>query len=179
MTEFTLLGISGALRRTSVNSKLIREAGRISGGTFVEADLNLPLYNGDLEDAEGIPAPAQMLADQIADADAVFIATPEYNQALSGVLKNALDWVSRTQGKPWKDKPVAIASATAGRAGGARASYSLRLAMTPFMPRLLTGPELGIAHAAGEFDETGRLTNERYLKSLTTLVETLKTEAGR
>jgi chromate reductase len=72
----------------------------------------------------GIPAEVQELADQIAAADAVIIAGPEYNKALSGVLKNALDWVSRTKGNPWRDKPVAIMSATGGRAGGERTQFS-------------------------------------------------------
>lgn len=179
MSDFSLLGISGSLRKESFNRKLIREAGRLSGAAFTEADLNVPLYDGDVEEAEGIPASVQTLADQIAAADAVVISTPEYNQALSGVLKNALDWVSRTEGNPWKDKPVAIVSAAAGRAGGARATYSLRLAMTPFQPRLLTGPEVGIAGAMNEFGENGQLTNERYAKSLMLLMNALKDEAAR
>lgn len=114
----TLLGISGALRKDSTNTKLIRQAARIfAPESFIEADLHLPLYDGDLEQAEGIPAHVQTLADQIANADAVIISTPEYNKALSGVLKNALDWVSRTDGSPWNGKPLAIMSAADGRAG--------------------------------------------------------------
>lgn len=88
--------------------------------TFVEADLRFPLYDGDLEARDGIPTAVQTLSDQIAQADAVVIASPEYNKSISGVLKNALDWVSRTDGNPWRDKPLAIVSATAGRAGGER-----------------------------------------------------------
>ena len=179
MSDFSLLGISGSLRQDSFNRKLIREAGRLSGAAFTEADLDVPLYNSDVETADGIPANVQTLADQITAADAVVISTPEYNQALSGVLKNALDWVSRTEGNPWKDKPVAIVSAAAGRAGGARATYSLRLAMTPFQPRLLTGPEIGIAGAHNEFDDNGHLSNDRYAQGLTTLMEALKADAIR
>ena len=66
MTDFSLLGISGSLRKESFNRKLIREAGRLSGATFTEADLNVPLYDGDVEAADGIPAGVQTLADQIA-----------------------------------------------------------------------------------------------------------------
>jgi len=179
MTEFSLLGISGALRKDSFNRKLIREAGRLAAADFSEADLQLPLYDGDVEETQGIPASVQILADQIAAADAVVISTPEYNQALSGVLKNALDWVSRTEGNPWKDKPVAIISAAAGRAGGARATYSLRLAMTPFQPRLLTGPEVGVAAAYQEFDDNGQLISEQYVKTLTALMNALKAETTR
>ena len=119
------------------------------------------------------------LADQIADTDAAVISTPEYNQALSGVLKNALDWVSRVKGNPWLDKPVALLSAAAGRSGGARAQYSLRLAMNPFRPRLLTGPEILLAGAAGEFDDDGRLTSERYRATLTALMQKLRAEVTR
>jgi len=178
MSDLTLLGISGALRSGSFNRKLIREAGRLFEGSFTEADLNLPLYDGDLETADGIPASVQTLADQIAAADAVVISTPEYNQAMSGVLKNALDWVSRVEGNPWLGKPVAIVSAAAGRAGGARAQYSLRLAMTPFQPMLLTGPEVGIAGTAKEFDDAGRLITERYEVTLSKLMAKLAQAAG-
>lgn len=171
----SLLGISGSLRAASFNRKLMREAGRLFDGDFAEADIRLPLYDGDLE-AEGIPGEVQTLADQIATTDAVVISTPEYNQSLSGVLKNALDWVSRVDGNPWLDKPVAIVSAAAGRAGGARATYALRLAMTPFQPRLLTGPEVGVAGAAKEFGEEGRLLSERYEASLTKLMAKLRAE---
>ena len=171
----TLLGISGSLRKASTNTMLMRNAAEIfSADTFVEGNINLPLYNGDLETAEGVPASVQLLADQIASVDAVIIATPEYNKALSGSLKNALDWVSRTKGGPWKDKPVAIMSAAAGRAGGERSQFSLRLAMMPFRPNLLQGPEVLIANSSNEFDESGKLTNDRYIQVLTELMAELK-----
>ena len=174
-----LLLISGSLRRASFNTKLVQEAGRLWPGDTVQADLNIPLYNGDDEKESGVPSAAQLLADQIAEASAVAIATPEYNQSIPGGLKNALDWVSRVEGRPWADKPVAIMSAAAGRAGGARAQYALRLALNSFQPRLLTGPEVMIAGAANEFDEDGRLTSERYKATLTTLMEKLAKEAER
>lgn len=176
----TLLGISGALRKASTNTMLMRNAAAIfDADEFIEADLHLPLYDGDLETAEGIPPAVQKLADQIAAADAVIISTPEYNKALSGVLKNALDWVSRTSGNPWKDKPVAIMSAAAGRAGGERSQFSLRHAMTPFRPRILQGPELMVAASSKEFDETGKLTNERYTATLTELMTELRAAISR
>ena len=94
MSQPTLLGLSGSLRQSATNRKLLREAARLfDPASFVEADLNLPLYDGDLEEGEGIPAAVKTLADQIAQADAVIISTPEYNKGPSGVLKNALDWV--------------------------------------------------------------------------------------
>jgi len=180
MATGTLLGISGSLREGSYNRKLIREAARLyDPAQFIEADLRLPLYDGDLEDAEGIPAEVLTLADQIAAADAVVISGPEYNKGLSGVLKNALDWVSRTKGGPWRDKPVAIMAATGGRAGGERTQWTLRLCLTPFRPRLLAGPEVLIGSTADQFDEAGRLVNARYLAALQELMAELRKEVGR
>lgn len=174
----TLLGISGALRRGSTNRLLLAEARRLFGeATHTEADLRLPLYDGDLEDAEGIPAAVQTLADQIRAADAIVISTPEYNKALPGVLKNALDWVSRTKGGPWRDKPVAIMSAAGGRAGGERSQFSLRLCLTPFRPRLLPGPEVLVGDSGNAFDAEGRLIDARYVKALQELMDLLRAEA--
>ncbi|AHM03632.1 NADPH-dependent FMN reductase domain protein [Roseibacterium elongatum DSM 19469] len=156
----------------------MREAARLfDPAEFAEGDLRFPLYDGDLEEAEGIPPEVQALADQIAQADAVVIAGPEYNKALSGVLKNALDWVSRTKGNPWKDKPVAIMSATGGRAGGERTQFSLRLAMVPFQPLILQGPEVLVGITDSQFDADGRLINEINLKALEALMARLRVEA--
>lgn len=175
-----LLGIPGALRAESTNRKLVREAARLYGGSFVEADIRMPLYDGDLERAEGIPEPVLHLHGQIAAAQAVVISSPEYNKCIPGVLKNALDWVSRVKGpSPWAGKPVAIMSAAAGRQGGARANYALRLAMTPFRPRLITGPEVLIAETHNAFDAQGRLIDERYVDALATLMETLREDAAQ
>lgn len=172
-----LLMISGSLRKGSVNTKLVREAGRLWGGDTVMGDILMPLYNGDEEEATGIPEAALTLTAQIKAADAVAIATPEYNQSIPGGLKNALDWISRTPDKPWLDKPVAIMSAAAGRAGGARAQYALRLALNPFQPHLLTGPEVMVAGAAKEFLDDGRLKGDRYRDTLAALMEKLAANA--
>ena len=180
MSEFTLLGIAGSLRRESTNRKLIREAARLfEPATFAEADIRFPLYDGDLEDSEGFPPEVQTLADQIAAADAVVISTTEYNKGPSGVLKNALDWVSRTKTKPWTGKPLAVMSAAAGRAGGERAQLVLRTFMVPFRTRILQGPELHLADARNQFDDEGRLTSELYLRTLTDLMTSLRAEVRR
>jgi chromate reductase len=176
----TLLGIPGALRAASTNRLLLAEARRAFGeANHTEANLRLPLYDGDLEDAQGIPPEVQTLADQIAAADAVVIATPEYNKSFPGVLKNALDWVSRTKGSPFREKPVAIISAADGRAGGDRSQFALRLALTPFRPRLLTGPEVLVADSSHAFTPEGRLIDARYQKALAELMQALRAEAGR
>ena len=175
----SLLLISGSLRQGSTNHKLLNAAAKIWEGNIVYGEIDMPVYNGDDEDKSGLPAQAARLASQIGKADAVLIATPEYNQSFPGGLKNALDWVSRSEGKPWADKPVAIVSAAAGRSGGARAQYALRLAMNPFQPRLLTGPEVMVAAAHKEFDAGGALISEGYQKSLGRLLDKLAAEATR
>lgn len=180
MAAYSLLGISGALRAESTNTKLVHEAARIfDPAKFTFANLRFPLYDADLEDAEGIPAPVQTLYDQIAAADAVVISTPEYNKAPPGLLKNALDWVSVMKGNPWEDKPLAIMSSAGGRAGGERTQFALRLMMMPFRPRILQGPEVLVAQARGQYDENGRLTNEVNLKMLTELMAALRREIER
>ncbi len=180
MANYALLGISGALRKGSTNTMLVAEAARIfEPADFTLADLDLPLFNEDIETGPGIPQAVLTLAAQIAAADAVVISTPEYNKNLPGVLKNALDWVSRTDGTPWRDKPVAIMSAASGRAGGERAQNSLRLCLNPFRARVLPGPELMVADGRNQFDDQGRLTNERALKTLGILMKGLRAELER
>jgi len=175
MATHKLLSISGSLRKGSHNSLLLAEAARLFGDAdYTEADLNLPLYNGDDEEAHGVPAAVDALAQQIADADAVLISTPEYNKGPSGVLKNALDWVSRSEVKPWGGKPVAVMSAAAGRAGGERAQMILRGFMVPFRPHILQGPEIHVAASYEAFDENGQLTGEMYVKELTALMDGLR-----
>ena len=179
MSSGTLLGICGSLRAASTNRKLMLEAARVfAPDTFVDGDIRFPLYDGDLEDAEGIPDPVTMLAAQIAAADAIIVVGPEYNKVLSGALKNALDWVSRVKDNPWRDKPVAILSAAAGRAGGERSQITMRLALTPFRPKLLTGPEVMVAASSKAFDEDGRLIDEFAMKLLRELMDELRKTAG-
>lgn len=169
-----LLGISGALRAGSTNTQLLHEAARLFGDSdFSLADLGLPLFNADLE-ADGMPQSVTALAQAIDAADAVIISTPEYNKMIPGVLKNALDWVSRTGLGPWDQKPVAIMSAAAGRAGGERAQTSLRWAMQPFNPRIIQSPEVMIAGSGTAFDADGQLTNDRSVAGLQKLMDELR-----
>ncbi|MGP9791571.1 NADPH-dependent FMN reductase [Roseinatronobacter sp. NSM] len=176
MSDLKLVGLCGALRAQSFNRKLLAQAARLfDGAEFTEGDLRLPLFDEDLE-AQGLPSEVIRLKDQIKAADAVVIACPEYNKAPSGVLKNALDWLSRG-GAPWADKPVAIVSAAAGRAGGERAQFALRLMMVPFRPRLLQGPEVLVASPQDHFDADGTLMTESYVKLLSDLMGALRNEA--
>ena len=92
---YRLVGLCGALRAGSTNLKLLHEAARVSGADdVVFGDTDLPLYNGDVEEA-GMPEKVVRLVEQIRAADAVVISSPEYNRGISGVMKNALDWISR------------------------------------------------------------------------------------
>jgi chromate reductase, NAD(P)H dehydrogenase (quinone) len=175
MSDPVLLGLCGALRRASTNRLLLAEAAAAFGPcTYHEGNLRLPLYDEDAEIAHGIPPEVQLLADQIKAADAIVIACPEYNKSLSGVMKNALDWVSRTKGGPWKGKPVAIMSAADGRAGGERSQYALRLCLTPFRAMVLPGPEVMIAHSRSAFDADGRLVDAKSRAVLTDLMAALR-----
>ncbi|WP_172300226.1 NADPH-dependent FMN reductase [Pseudoruegeria sp. HB172150] len=177
MADHTILGIPGALRAGSTNRQLLAEAIRLYGPAEVTiADLRLPLYDGDLETSEGIPDAVTTLHAQIRDADAVIISSPEYNRAITGVLKNALDWVSRVKGGPWAGKPVAVMSANDGRAGGEVGQYTVRHALTPFRPKFILGPVVAVADSSNAFDEDGRLKDERYVKALTAMMETLRAE---
>ena len=179
MAEIGLVTLCGALRGASFNRKLMQDAAsRFAADRTTDGDLRFPLYDGDLEAESGVPEAVETLAGQIRAADAVIIASPEYNQSISGVLKNALDWLSRVKGPVWKEKPVAIMSATAGRAGGARAQYAMRLALNPFQPRVLPGPEVLVGHAAQQFDEAGRLIDERASAALDQLMADLRAVAA-
>jgi len=170
-----LLGISGSLRADSYNTMLLAEAARIfAPESYALADINVPLFNEDITEK---PLEVLKLHADILAADAVIIATPEYNKNLSGVLKNALDWVSMVRPAAWVGKPVAIMSASSGVTGGVRAQYSLRHCMTTFNPRILQAPEIMIGNAAEAFNDAGQLENERSIKLLTKQMDALKAEA--
>ncbi|WP_120500324.1 NADPH-dependent FMN reductase [Roseovarius sp. EL26] len=175
MTTPTLLTISGSLRKGSFNRMLLKQAAVAFGEATVEdADLNLPLYDGDLEAREGIPPAVQVLADQITQADAIVISAPEYNKGISGVLKNALDWVSRVPGGALAGKPVVVLSAAAGRTGGEVAQFMTQQCLASFQVRLIPGPAVLIAAAMNEFDADGNLPNESYQKAIAGKMQALR-----
>ncbi|MEO0999881.1 MAG: NAD(P)H-dependent oxidoreductase, partial [Pseudomonadota bacterium] len=135
--------------------------------------------DGDLEEAEGVPEGAKRLHAQMEAADGILISTPEYNAALPGVLKNALDWVSRLKPMPMGGTPLAILSAAAGGAGGIRSQMTLRHCLVAFRPRIVPGPEVILPASGSAFDAEGRLTNERALQNVEALTTALHTEIGR
>ena len=169
-----LLGISGSIRAGSYNSMLVREAARVlTPDSVAFADLRLPLYDADVE-ARGIPGPVTVLCEQIREADALVISTPEYNKNPPGVLKNALDWVSRVCPVPLAGKPVAVLSAASGVSGGQRAMVALYLMLLPFKVRLVFEAEVNVGSAESRFDADGRLTDQRLAAALARKMEALR-----
>ena len=156
-----ILGISGSLRASSLNTAALRAAAELApAGMSIElCDIgDLPLYNEDVR-AQGFPAPVQRLRERIKAADALLFATPEYNYSTSGVLKNAIDWASRPPEQPFDGKPIAIMGASPGALGSARAQYQLRQCFIFLNGHVLNKPEVMIAGAAGKFDAAGTLTD--------------------
>jgi NAD(P)H-dependent FMN reductase len=167
-----LIGISGSLRKGSYNSALLRAVAELApAGTTVEiaSIAGIPLYDGDLEREQGIPAPVAALKDRIAAADGLLLVTPEYNSSMPGVFKNAIDWLSRPATdieRVFGDKPVAIMGATPGRAG-TRLAQSARLPVLRALgARAWFGEQLYVAGAAQVFDAQGRLIDEKVRKLL-------------
>ncbi|MEX1279198.1 MAG: NAD(P)H-dependent oxidoreductase [Acidimicrobiia bacterium] len=126
-----IVAIAGSTRAASLHKQLVRaaahEAERLgASATVVDlSDHPMPLYDGDLEDAEGVPGSARELHAVLADADVVFIASPEYNGGYTAVLKNAIDWVTRVEKQVFQ-RPTVLASASPGRGGGAKGLAGLR-----------------------------------------------------
>lgn len=169
-----LLGISGSLRRDSFNTMLVRAAAEAFGpDEFQMADLNIPLFNEDVE-AEGQPESVAKICEQIQWADAIVISSPEYNKGPSGVIKNCLDWVSRPRPAPMAGKPVAVLSATAGISGGERAKSAMYLFLVPFKVNLVFQPEVNVGSNSEAFDESGQLKPGRAKDSLEALMASLK-----
>jgi len=157
-----VLGLSGSLRRTSLNTALLRAAVELApeGMVITPATLHdIPLYDGDVE-ADGVPPAVTSLANRIAAAEAVLIVSPEYNYSLPGVLKNGLDWLSRVKGQPFAHKPLAIMGTSPGRFGTARMQYHLRQVLLFTEARVLAKPEVMLGGSSDLFDDTGHLVDE-------------------
>lgn len=157
-----VLGISGSLRNGSFNTAMLEEAGKMmpEGVEFTTVSLaGIPLFNAD-EEAMGDPEPVSRLKQEIAAADGVLIATPEYNYSVPGVLKNALDWASRpARQSSLHQKPIAMMGA-GGMLGTVRAQMHLRDILLHSDARVLTKPELYVSRGAEKFDAQGRLIDE-------------------
>ena len=176
MADLKVLGVCGSLRKASLNMIALRACAELlpPGMSLEIASLaDLPMFNQDVFDA-GLPEPAKRLRTEIAEADGVLIASPEYNFSLSGALKNAIDWASRPPNQSWQDKPVAIFSATQGPLGGARVQYDLRRILVQLWAHVLPRPEVFIGMAPSKFDAQGKLTDENTRKFLADLLTGFK-----
>jgi chromate reductase, NAD(P)H dehydrogenase (quinone) len=175
MTPLKILAIPGSLRRGSFNRALARAAAELvpAGATVEIADLrDIPIYDEDVNAAGAPPAVAALKA-RIAEADAVFIATPEYNHGVPGVLKNAIDWTSRGGNQPWKGKPVAIAGASNGGFGTVRAQLALRPTLGCLDAHVLANPQVHVSFAQEKIDAEGRLADEKTREVLRKLLAAL------
>lgn len=157
-----VLGISGSLRLGSYNTALLEAARRhFPAGTnyVVRLIRDIPVYDPAL-DGETKPHPVEELRAAVLAADAVLIATPEYNYSLPGGLKNAIDWISRPGFKsPLAHQPVGVLSASRGQAGGARAQAHLKQILLSTLSAIYPAPEFAVGDAASKFDADGRLTD--------------------
>ena len=179
---FQIVGIAGSLRRASWNRGLIRAAADEApeGTEIVILDIAiLPLYNQDQEDI-GDPPSVIALKDVIRLADALLIATPEYNNGRSGVLKNAIDWASRPIGTTvLRDKPVAVMGVSPGMGAAARAQQQVRDALVYTGSCVMPEPELLIGAALDKFDDHGNVTDRELRNRVGEVVDALRGWAER
>jgi chromate reductase len=157
-----VLGISGSLRKASYNTGLLRAAVELAPAEMriTVADIAaIPLYNEDVRE-QGFPPAVEALRRQVKEADALLIATPDNNYSMPGVLKNAIDWVSRPPDQPFDGKPLAIIGASPGM-GTVRAQYHLRQSAVFLNMLPLNKPEVMVGRAHEKFDAEGRLTDAK------------------
>jgi chromate reductase len=175
MADLKVLGICGSLRKASLNGIALRACSELlPPGMQLEITTiaDLPMFNQDVLDA-GMPAPVKRLRDEIAAADGLLIASPEYNFSVPAPLKNAIDWGSRAPSQVFQDKPIAIFSVAPGPVGGARMQYDLRKMLVQLWGHVLPRPEVFIVNAAAKFAE-GKLTDEPSRKFLGELLAGFK-----
>lgn len=161
--QLKIVAICGSLRKTSYNAALVRALPGLAPAELVivpaPSYAGFPLYNDDVRAASGAPADVEAFAAAIRAADGVIIVSPEFNWSIPGPLKNAIDWVSKLKDVPFKDKPVALQSASTGQMGGGRMQYHLRMALQSIDAQLFGRPEVFVNFAAKKFDDKGELTD--------------------
>jgi chromate reductase len=188
-----ILVFSGSARKASLNKKLARvaaEAARAAGGEVTLIDLDdypMPVYHGDLEAASGMPENGLKLRKLFLEHDALFIASPENNQSITSLLKNVIDWLSRSIGDgkgdnsglaPYRNKVAGIMNATPGPYGGVRHLFHLRQVLSGLGVIVLPW-QVQLAHADKAFDENGALLDQAALKAVNSLAKALVETGGK
>lgn len=181
--KLKVLAFSGSLRKNSFNSGLVRAAEELKLGNM-EIEIfdisGIPMYSDDLK-AEGFPDIITLFAEKISSADGILIATPEYNYSIPGVLKNAIDWVSRISPQPFNEKPAAIMGASPGMLGTVRAQMHLRQIAIFTNMIVMNKPEVYVNFAKDKFDSESNLADEKtkeiikkFLLAFSSWIEKLK-----
>ena len=166
-----ILAFSGSARRESLNKKLLASvvaATRAAGGDVTVVDfkeLPIPMYEGDLEEEQGIPANAQKLIDLIRQHDGLLIASPEYNSQMTPLLKNAIDWCTRADENPLEGKIAAVVSASPGMFGGIR-SLTLARQLLIHLGCVVVPVQCVLPQAHKAFEPDGSLKEERHRKAV-------------
>jgi NAD(P)H-dependent FMN reductase len=169
--------LSGSIRHGSLNTALAHALAELAPDgceTEVATIADIPVYDGDLEAEEGIPAAVEALKDKVAAADGLVLVTPEYNQGVPGPLKNAIDWMTRPPsdiGRVFGRKPVALCGATPGSGATRSAQYAWLPTLRALQTRLYSDKTLLVPGAGDRFDEQGRLTDEDTRKRAAALME--------
>src|SRR5688572_22292943 len=172
----TIIGMSGSLRKNSFNAGLLRAAAElVSADTRLEilSIREVPLYGGDVEDASGVPAAVQNIKDRVAASDGLLLVTPEYNNSIPGVFKNAIDWMSRPGAdiaRVFGDRPVAVMGATPGMGGTTLAQAAWLPVLRTLQMRPWFGGRLLVSGAGKAFDAQGNLIDEKVRDQLKTFI---------
>ena len=157
-----VVGLSGSLRKGSFNTMLLRACQSLAPANLEIGiyDLSdIPMYNSDVHEA-GLPASVDRFVSALREADGFIIACPEYNRSVPAVLKNAIDWASKTPPQPFDSKPIAITGASRGVLGTIMANHHLRQIFVYLNANTLNGPEVLVGNAGDKFDENGELVDE-------------------
>ena len=175
MGQIKILAFAGSLRSGSFNKKLLLQVCDQLKETGCEVSyldlksLQLPIYDGDLEDSEGMPAGGQKLIESIVAADAIVIASPEYNSSISGALKNAIDWASRASKNPFNGKVIGLVGTSTGWFGAVRSLTQLRLILN-HLRAVVIPAQVTIPNAEESFNAQGKLNSESHSKLIKSMV---------
>ena len=182
MQQPRILVFSGSARSGSLNAALAALAAKKMSLANAEPtlislrDYALPIYDGDLEQSEGVPENARRLAEHVISSDGLFITSPEYNGGYSPLLKNAIDWITRVPnegGNVFSNRPTAIGAASPGSLGGIRGAMMLRQTLAVALGALVLGGQVVVPSAGKAFDDMGNLTDARSEASLNGMIEKL------